>query len=118
MINLKLWKERKKVLHWNYERIAKEAGVSKRTIEDIFRGYTPTPRIDTVQAIEKALGLDGGITPEEYEAGVRYTKKVSITADEECVLDKAREVMDELGEKGKRLIIDFCDALLEKVRKN
>ena len=57
MIDLELWKRRKKELHLNYDNIAELAGVSKRTVEDVFRGYTTTPRIDTVQAIERALGL-------------------------------------------------------------
>ena len=57
-MNLELWKQRKKDLHLNYEQIAELSGVSKRSIEDIFRGYTTTPRIDTVEAIERALGLN------------------------------------------------------------
>lgn len=56
-MDLELWKKRKSELHLNYEKLAKISGVSKRTIEDIFRGFTTTPRIDTVEAIERALGL-------------------------------------------------------------
>lgn len=75
MIDLTKWKERKNELGLNYEKIAKLAGISKRSVEDIFRGYTKTPRVDTVEAIERALGLrDGGlqetareeISPQEY----------------------------------------------------
>lgn len=57
-MNLELWKARRKELGLRYDDLAKAAGVSKRTIEDIFRGYTTTPRIDTVEAIERALGLN------------------------------------------------------------
>lgn len=57
-MNLNLWKKRKKELHLNYDKIAEKAGISKRTVEDIFRGYTTTPRIDTVEAIERALGIN------------------------------------------------------------
>ncbi len=57
-MDLELWKQRKKELHLNYDKIAELAGISKRSVEDIFRGYTITPRIDTVEAIEKALGLN------------------------------------------------------------
>lgn len=56
-MNLELWKQKKKELHFNYSIISEKSGVSKRTVEDIFRGFTKTPRIDTVQAIEEALGL-------------------------------------------------------------
>ena len=34
------------------------SGIPIQTLRKIFAGYTPNPRIDTVQAIEKALGLD------------------------------------------------------------
>lgn len=57
-MDLILWKQRKKELGLNYEKIAELAGISKRSVEDIFRGYTTTPRIDTVEAIERALGLN------------------------------------------------------------
>lgn len=57
-MDLNLWKQRKKELHLNYDKIAELAGISKRSVEDIFRGFTKTPRIDTVQAIERALGIN------------------------------------------------------------
>lgn len=56
-MDLNLWKSKRKELNLRYEDLAKAAGVSKRTIEDIFRGYTSNPRIDTVEAIERALGI-------------------------------------------------------------
>lgn len=57
-MDLELWKKRRKELGLRYDDLAEKAGVSKRTIEDIFRGYTTAPRIDTVEAIERALGVD------------------------------------------------------------
>ena len=56
-MDLELWKKRRKELGLRYEDLAQKSGVSKRTIEDIFRGYTTTPRIDTVGALERALGI-------------------------------------------------------------
>lgn len=59
MINIELWKKRKKELNWSHDDLARESGVSRRTIAGIFagdeRGQNPT--IETVQAIERALGL-------------------------------------------------------------
>ena len=51
------------------KRVMKEKGITQlqlsalsnipiQTLRKIFAGYTPNPRIDTVHAIEKALGLD------------------------------------------------------------
>ena len=57
-MNLELWKKRYKELGFkNYGELAEKANVSKRSIEDIFRGYTRNPRTDTVEAIERALGI-------------------------------------------------------------
>lgn len=57
-MDLELWKKKRKELNLRYEDLAQKAGISKRSVEDIFRGYTTKPRIDTVEAIERALGLN------------------------------------------------------------
>lgn len=67
-MDLELWKKRRKELGLRYEDLAEKSGVSKRSIEDIFRGYTTTPRIDTVEAIERALGLNEK-SPLVYQGG-------------------------------------------------
>lgn len=57
-MNIELWKKRYKELGFkNYGELAEKADVSKRSIEDIFRGFTKNPRTDTVEAIERALGI-------------------------------------------------------------
>ena len=92
-MDLELWKRRKKELHLNYATLAALSHVSKRTIEDIFRGFTRTPRIDTVMAIEHALGLR--VTDEERAAGVVDRICVWITPEEDELLTLFRE----MGEK-------------------
>ena len=57
-MDLELWKKKRKELKLRYEDLAQKAGISKRSVEDIFRGYTTKPRIDTVESIERALGLN------------------------------------------------------------
>ena len=58
MVNLDLWKQRKKELNLSLMDISKETEISISTLKDIFRGATSDPRIETVQRIERALGLD------------------------------------------------------------
>lgn len=53
------------------------------------------------------------INAEEYEQGARYTKKVNVTATEEILLDKIKEVLAKVGEDGLSLISDFCDVILK-----
>lgn len=50
-------KKRKKELKLTFDELSMRSGIPKRTLENIFHGITPTPRIDTMQAIERALGL-------------------------------------------------------------
>lgn len=69
-------------------------------------------------SVDELLGREDTIfTDDDFSNGVFKTKKVSITADEEEMLDKIREVINVRGEKGKDLIIDFCNMLLEKYTK-
>ena len=63
MIDLQLWKERKKALKLSLQDIANETGISLSTLKDIFRGATTDPRIETVQRIEKVLGVEHFFTP-------------------------------------------------------
>lgn len=120
-MNIDLWKKQKKVLKLKYEDIAEISEIPITTIKNIFCGYVRTPRIDTVEAIERALGItkdntNSVYTAEDYANGVKETKKISITADQEDILDKTNEVLEILGEKGKELIIEFCDMILNKFK--
>lgn len=56
--DLNLWKQKKRELHLSYDKIAELTGLPKSTITNLFLGYVTAPRIDTVEAIERALGLD------------------------------------------------------------
>ena len=108
-MDLELWKKRKKELHLNNEELAKLAGVSKRTIEDVFRGFTATPRIDTVEAIERALGLSNDITPEDRATGWTETKKVSLTPEDDEWLTYRKEILRLYGQPG----IDAISKMIE-----
>ena len=57
-MNIELWKKRKKELNLNIDEIAKKANLPKGSVQNIFAGYVPDPRASTVEAIEKALGLN------------------------------------------------------------
>lgn len=113
-MDIKQLKERKEQLGISYDELSSKTGLPRATVTNVMLGYTKRPRIDTIQTIASALGLDSIWTAEDYANGVRDTKKVSITADQEDIFDKTNEVLEVLGEKGKNLIIEFCDALLEK----
>ena len=57
-MNLELWKKIKKEKKMTIEQIAKAANLPKGSVQNIFCGYVPNPRTDTVEAIECALGIN------------------------------------------------------------
>ncbi len=57
-MDLELWKAVKKQKKMTIEEIAQKANLPKGSVQNIFAGYVPAPRIDTVQAIERALGIN------------------------------------------------------------
>lgn len=56
-MNLELWKQTKKQQGLTIADIAARAKLPKGSVQNIFAGYVPNPRVDTVEAIERALGL-------------------------------------------------------------
>ena len=60
-MDLELWKKVKKEKKFTISEIALKANLPKGTVQNIFCGYIPNPRSDTVDAIEKALGLNKSV---------------------------------------------------------
>lgn len=57
MPNIKVLKEQRKKLGMTFDELSEKSSIPKRTLENIFLGKTKNPRVDTMQAIEEALGL-------------------------------------------------------------
>jgi repressor LexA len=57
MDKLTLWRNKKKNLGLTNQEIANRAGLPLRTVEQIMCGKVKNPRLDTVQAIDRALGV-------------------------------------------------------------
>lgn len=49
-------KERKRELGYTYAQLAKLSGVPLGTVQKVFNGATPSPRYDTLKALEQILG--------------------------------------------------------------
>jgi transcriptional regulator with XRE-family HTH domain len=56
-MDIELWKRIKKERKLTLKDISDLSNIPKRTVDDIFSGKTTNPRSDTVDAIEKALGI-------------------------------------------------------------
>jgi transcriptional regulator with XRE-family HTH domain len=68
MVNIEKLKKAKQQQKMTFEQLSVKSGIPLSTIYDIFRGVTTSPRIDTLEAIEKALGINGEEQKEKPEA--------------------------------------------------
>jgi transcriptional regulator with XRE-family HTH domain len=59
-MNIERLKKAKKQNKMTFEELSLKSGVPLSTIYDIFRGVTTAPRVDTLEQLEKALGLKDG----------------------------------------------------------
>lgn len=68
-MDLEKWKKAKKEKHLSYDDLAAMTGYSRSTITNIFCGYIEYPRFETIQAIERALGIttEPNLTAEQKE---------------------------------------------------
>ena len=57
IINTEKWKNKKKELNLTFDELADLAKISRRQIIYLFNGSAKNPGIETVQKIERALGL-------------------------------------------------------------
>lgn len=108
MVNIETWNKARKRKGLTLDDLAKQTDISISTIKDIFRGKTDNPRIDTVQAIERALGIQPQWTNEEIAEGVG-NYPISLSDEEHGWLDLLNRVEDELGE-------DYLNAVLSMLR--
>lgn len=80
-----------------YDELAARSGISISTIKKIFSGVSLYPRVDTMQAIERALGLD---------EDNKKTPPAELTGSEEQWL----ELYNLLTEENRELLIQLVSA--------
>ena len=80
-----------------YDKLAEMTGLSKSCITKIFAGYAKYPRVDTVEIIEKALGLNEDVLPE-------------ISQEERELIELIKQLDDEQTKE----LSSFVDFLISK----
>lgn len=82
MLTIQEIKDYMKANKIGYATLSEKSGVPIGTLKSIFSFRTPTPRIDTIEAIERALGLTSEATlPKEV---LSLIELISTLSDEEC----------------------------------
>ena len=83
-MDIEYLKQAKKSKKMKLQDISDLSGIPKRTVDDIFSGHTVNPRADTLQAIERALGINNEKTAPEYtEAEMQLFELIKQLTDEE-----------------------------------
>ena len=108
-MNLELYKKVKKEKKMTIADIAAAANLPKGTVQNIFCGYIPNPRIDTIEAIERALGIDkqptatisNEITPDRLQALGFDLSEISTLSDKdiETIRNTIRVLVENLKKK-------------------
>ncbi len=113
-MNIELYKQALKERSWTYKDLARETGISLCNISRIMAGIVTEPRHSTIEAIEKALGINFfNYTPEERAEGMTKTRKESITPLEEEMLFAFRAVGQKHGERRQRALIDVANGMAD-----
>lgn len=102
MNRVELLKKKKKEIGITFDELAKKTGISRRAICGLFSGKTENPRIDTVQAIERALGLSPTFTQEERALGLSEQHLIAMS-------DRDRHRFHVLAFADEILGVDFVD---------
>lgn len=91
MTDIETLKKKKKEKKITFDELSKISGIPVNTIYDIFRGITKNPRIDTMQAIERALDINEPI--KNYTQPSNY-----LTEDEKRLLNAYRNLIPTMKE--------------------
>lgn len=100
MVNVEMLKKAKKEKKMTFEQLSEKSGIPLSTLYDLFRGVTTAPRIDTMQAIERALGI-GGKSIEEL---------ISLSPDEKNLVESFRRLPQEGKNAVSRLISSYLSS--------
>lgn len=96
-----------KVNKITYKELAEKSGVPESTLKNLFSGVTKNPRISTMQAIERALGLNN-------HAAAIYNNE--ITEEHLQALGFDMEAIGSLSEEDLQLIRSTLKTLVSELK--
>ena len=106
MLNVERLKKAKKEKKLSYDELAELTGLSRSTITNVFCGYIDLPRHETVQAIERALGLAPTFTEEERALGLSENHLIAMS-------DRDRHRFHVLAFADEKLGEDYVDMQID-----
>lgn len=111
-MDIEIYKKALKERGWTYKDLAEKTNISHCNISRIMAGIVSNPHYSTIEAIEKALGINlYNITPDEQAAGASSTRHAIISPIEDELLHAFRCVRKKHGEATQRGIIDMIEKM-------
>ena len=108
-MDIQLIKDMLKEKNMNYIDLAEKSGISLNTIRKILAGITLNPRVDTVQAIYEALGLNEPVTLDNFP--ISYEEFELMFKGHEDRLDKIAN----LSPDQQKILFDTIDAMIKSM---
>ena len=94
---IQYYKDYLKQKNITYEKLSEMSGIPLNTLKNIFRGKTEHPRIDTIQAIERALGLAPTFTDEERALGLSDNHLIALSDEDRELINLFAEAEEKFG---------------------
>lgn len=85
-----------KSMGMTYEQLSTKSGIPLNTLKNVFCGRTENPRIDTLQAIERALGITS-FTDEERALGLSDSHLIALSDEDRELINLFAEAEETLG---------------------
>lgn len=101
-MDIELWKKQKKELKLTFDDLAELSGVSRRQLFYLFNGNAKNTGIETVQRIERALGLDKEKSPPpELAEGEKAWLKLyyELNEDDQATLIKVVQAFKDMSDE-------------------
>ena len=116
MISIQEIKQFMKKNNITYQELSDKSGIPLNTLKNIFAGYTKHPRIDTMQAICKTLGLENEKAPtDETEGAQEWMQLYYVLTDENRdLLVKLVTAFKDMPPERRRFVLDAIKIATQK----
>lgn len=97
-----------KANNMTYQELSDRSQIPLNTLKNLFCGKTKNPRIDTMQAIERALGINEKAPPPNMTEGQNDLLKVysSLTDENKDLLVKLISSFNDMSADKRRFVLD------------
>lgn len=100
-----------------YKKLSEMSGVPESTLKNIFGGFTSNPRMDTIEAIERALGINKQDAPPTQESKGQESKGLVIPEKYKDLMVAFSGGDEDLTQEDIQSVINFVEFLKQQRKK-